>query len=317
MGCISVLDFLAYFFFCKSKFPECISIERNYDKSLFRDMLKFSGWMSLDPIAYSINGQGVNMLINSFFGTVVNTAFGIANQVGQAIDTFCMNLSTAFRPQMVQSYSAGDINRSLKLFVSMTKISFLLFLLICIPFMLNIEYIYDLWLGDTYPKIAISISLVFIMVKVIGCLNHPISYIIMAKGDLKRYMIVTSVITSSIIILAYLLLRCGLPVLSVFIAMFVIAIINQMASIYVLSKEIPEIPQSTYYKRIIYPCLLLALIVSIIVYASHIMLENNIIKLISDFVVSAIVTLLTSYYICMDKAEKNLFITLINKIIRR
>lgn len=317
MGCISVLDFLAYFFFCKSKFPECISIERNYDKSLFRDMLKFSGWMSLDPIAYSINGQGVNMLINSFFGTVVNTAFGIANQVGQAIDTFCMNLSTAFRPQMVQSYSAGDINRSLKLFVSMTKISFLLFLLICIPFMLNIEYIYDLWLGDTYPKIAISISLVFIMVKVIGCLNHPISYIIMAKGNLKRYMIVTSVITSSIIILAYLLLRCGLPVLSVFIAMFVIAIINQMASIYVLSKEIPEIPQSTYYKRIIYPCLLLALIVSIIVYASHILLENNIIKLISDFVVSAIVTLLTSYYICMDKAEKNLFITLINKIIRR
>ena len=119
------------------------------------------------------------------------------------------------------------------------------------------------------------------------------------------------------IILAYLLLRCGLPVLSVFIAMFVIAIINQMASIYVLSKEIPEIPQSTYYKRIIYPCLLLALIVSIIVYASHIMLENNIIKLISDFIVSAIVTLLTSYYICMDKAEKNLFITLINKIIRR
>ncbi len=317
MGCISVFDFLAYFLFCKIKFPTCISLDSKYDKSLFKNMLKFSGWMSLDPIAYSINGQGVNMLINSFFGPVVNTAFGIANQVGQAIDSFCMNLSTAFRPQMVQSYSAGDVNRSLKLFVGMTKICYLLFLLICIPFMMNIEYVYDLWLGDNYPKIAVSISLVFVMVKVVGCLNHPISYIIMAKGRLKQYMIVTSVITSSIIIFAYLLLSCGLSVISVFVSMFIIAVVNQAASIYVLSKEIPEMSQSAYYKRIVYPCILLALIVSTVVYISHVLVSHVHFKVVSDFIVSAIVTLLISYYVCMDKSERSFFLTLIRKILRR
>lgn len=317
MGCISMFDFLAYFIFCKINFHNCISLESKYDKSLFKNMLKFSGWMSLDPIAYSINGQGVNMLINSFFGTVVNTAFGIANQVGQAIDSFCMNLSTAFRPQMVQSYSAGDVNRSLKLFVGMTKICYLLFLLICVPFMMNIECIYDLWLGDTYPKIAVSISLVFIMVKVIGCLNHPISYIIMAKGNLKQYMIITSVITSSIIIFAYILLSCGLSVISVFVSMFIIAVANQVASIYVLSKEIPEMSQSAYYKRIIYPCIFLALIVSTMVYISHVIVNHVLFRVVTDFIVSAIVTILTSYYVCMDKSERNIFLTLINKILRR
>lgn len=316
MGCISVLDFLAYFIFCKKKFPESIKYDRNYDKSLFRNMLKFSGWMSLDPIAYSINGQGVNMLINIFFGTVVNTAFGIANQVGQAIDTFCMNLSTAFRPQMVQSYSAGDLNRSLKLFVSMTKISFILFLLICIPFILNIEYIYDLWLGDTYPKIAISISIVFIMVKVIGCLNHPISYIIMATGNLKRYMIITSIVTSSIIVFAYILLKSGFSALSVFVTMLIVAIVNQIVSIYALSKEIPQMSQSVYYKRIIYPCILLSLIVFTVVYSSHVLVSSEFFKLITDFVVSAFITLLTSYLVCMDKSEKSLFVILLNKIIK-
>lgn len=317
MGCISILDFFAYFFYCKKKFPDCMSLEKKYDKMLFKHMLKFSGWMSLDPIAYSINGQGINMLINLFGGTVVNAAFGIANQVGQAIDSFCMNLSTAFRPQMVQSYSAGDVDRSLKLFISMTKISFLLFLLICVPFMMNIEYIYDLWLGNSYPKIALSISLIVIMVKVVGCLNHPISYIIMAKGNLKRYMIVTSAITSSIIVFAYVLLKLGYSVLSVFVTMFVVSVVNQMASIYVLSKEMPEMPQSSYYKKIVYPCMLLASLVCVIVYITHNAFDDNIHRLVSDFMISTIVTVFISYKMCMDNSEKKILMTLLNKIIRR
>ena len=139
----------------------------------------------------------------------------------------------------------------------------------------------------------------------------------MAKGRLKQYMIVTSVITSSIIIFAYLLLSCGLSVISVFVSMFIIAVVNQAASIYVLSKEIPEMSQSAYYKRIVYPCILLALIVSTLVYISHVLVSHVHFKVVSDFIVSAIVTLLISYYVCMDKSERSIFLTLIKKILRR
>lgn len=317
MASISIFNFFAYYIYCKKKFYYSICIEKNYDKVLFNNMIKFSGWMLLDPIAYSINGQGVNMLINTFFGTIVNTAFGIANQVGSAIDTFSMNLSTAFRPQMVQSYSAGDIPRSLRLFGSMTKMSFSLFLLICIPIVFNINYIYNLWLGEAYPKLTIPISILFVVIKLVGCLNHPISYIIMAKGNLKQYMLTTSIITSSIIVVAYVLLKCGLSVLYVFLAMLIIAAINQIASIYVLSKEIFEIPQSLYYKKILFPCLAVALVVLAAVYTSHAIIRGSLLNIIVDFIVSIIVTLSMTYSLCMDRSEKRLFITLIQKIIHK
>lgn len=318
MASISAVNFIAYYGYCRVKFSECMGLEKKYDKGIFKDMLKFSGWMSLDPIAYSVNGQGVNMLLNSFFGTIVNTAFGIANQVGQAIDSFCMNLSTAFRPQMVQSFSSGEKQRSLRLFSSMTKISYFLFLLIAIPFCLNIVYIYNIWLGDTYPPVTIPLSILFIMVKMIGCVNHPVSYIVMAKGSLKKYMITTCCITSSILLVAYPLLSLGCSVQSVFIAMFVLSIINQIASVKILSIEIPEMSQTQYYKKIGLPCIFLTCIVICLVYGMHtICIGHNIVQLFADFIISAIVTLLTSYFVCMDDAEKSIFKTILNKIIRK
>lgn len=317
MSLISVINFVAYYLYCKKNFSDSIRLTHTYDKRTFNDMIKFSGWMSLDPIAYSINGQGVNMLINSFFGTLVNTAFGVANQVGQAIDSFCMNFSTAFRPQMVQSYSAGNKSRSINLFISMSKIGFYLFLLICVPLVLNIKYIYDLWLGDTYPQITLSISILFIVIKLIGCINHPISYLIMAKGDLRRYMIVTCIITSSILPVAYILLRCGLSVTSVFIAMMIIAVINQIASIIVLSKEIPEIPISSYYKRVVVPCSVLLFIVTGSVYLVHSLFEFGFIRLFVDCIISFTSTLLVSYFIGMDSLEKSIFLSMIKKMRRK
>lgn len=313
---ISAIDFIAYYIYVKVQFSGFVRFENNYDRSLFKDMLKFSGWMALDPIAYSINGQGVNMLLNTFFGTMVNTAFGIANQVGQAIDTFCMNLSTAFRPQMVQSYSSGDKSRSLKLFHSMTKISFCLFILISIPIALNIKYIFDLWLGDTYPTITLRISLIFIFVKMLGCLNHPISYLIMAKGSLKNYMITTSVITSSILLVAYFLLKIGLSVQFVFIAMFFIAIINQIASVKILSVEIPEISQRQYYRSVMAPCLILMAIVFVVVAIPHSFMHSDLMTLLVDLVLSVITTIIAAYYLCMDSTEKKILRSILNKFVR-
>lgn len=317
MAFISLVNYFAYYLYCRIKFPESIKVEKTFDKTVFVNMLKFSGWMSLDPIAYSISGQGVNMLINTFFGTIGNTAFGIANQVGQAIDSFCMNLSTAFRPQMVQCYSSGEKQRSLRLFSSMSKICYMLFLLIGVPFCLNIKLIYDLWLGSTYPAIAIPISIIFVMVKLVGAINHPISYIIMAKGDLKRYMLVTCIITSSILFIGYILLAFGLPAQSVFLAMFFLAILNQVASIKVLSIEIPEMSQMLYYKSIGVPCILLTAIVLAAVVGTHWLLENPFVRLFVDFCISAIVTIVVAYYFCMNTSEKALLISIVNKIKRK
>lgn len=317
MSLISVMNFFAYYLYCKHYFSDCICLTNSYDKRTFKDMLKFSGWMSLDPIAYSINGQGVNILLNSFFGTCVNAAFGIANQIGQAIDTFCMNLSTAFRPQMVQSYSSGNRSRSINLFIGMSKIGFALFLLICIPIVLNIRFIYDMWLGDTYPPIALSITVIFVFVKLIGCINHPVSYIVMAKGALRRYMTVTCAITSSILPIAYILLELRLSVEAVFVAMLVIAIINQIASIDILSREIAEISRRMYYAKVFLPCLLLLITVFASVLFFHSIIVGDFMRLVIDFLVSSVTTTAILYYAGLNGSEKALCLSLLNRVLRK
>lgn len=317
MALLSIVNFFAYFIYCKIKYTKCFILEKTFDKQTFKDMLKFSGWMSLDPIAYSINGQGVNMLINSFFGTVVNTAFGIASQVGQAIDSLCMNLSTAFRPQMVQSYASGDKQRSLRLFISMSKISFSLFLLICLPIIFNLKYICDIWLGATYPPITLSITIIFIFVKMVGCLNHPITYLIMAKGSLKKYMIFTSAITSSIVVIAYILLKSGLPVQSVFISMLVIAILNQVVSVAVLAEEISDMTKLDYCKKIAFPCLSLLILVSLIIYLPHTLVANDLLRLAVDLLLSSISTAILAYLVFLNTSERNYIRSLIRGYISR
>ena len=92
--------------------------------------------------------QGINILLNIFFGTIVNAARGIAIQVQGAGYQLLTGFMTAVRPQIVKSYANGDLNYMHQLIINSSRYSFYLILLITIPIFVNVEYILHLWLKE-------------------------------------------------------------------------------------------------------------------------------------------------------------------------
>ena len=122
---VTIIIFTVNFVYAKIKFRD-LKFKLFWDKDYLKPMLSFSGWNIFGSFAYLLKGQGLNLLLNAFFGPIVNAARGISNMVMNAIQGFQSNIVIAFRPQIVQSYAAQDINRVTNLFYSLSKISFII-----------------------------------------------------------------------------------------------------------------------------------------------------------------------------------------------
>ncbi len=136
---VSIIILYAYKVYCNKKFK----ISRYYffwDGSLYKNIMSFSGWSLMGSVASISANQGINILLNIFFGVAVNAAMGIANQVNGALNSFVVNFQTAFKPQIVKSYAEGDKKYLTQLILQTSKFSFFLFFIVSIPILLNTEF---------------------------------------------------------------------------------------------------------------------------------------------------------------------------------
>lgn len=113
---ISVANYMMYFVYTKRNFPWLKLSWKHYSKKFQKEMLSFSGWNLFGSFAFMLRGQGFNVLLNYFFGVVINAANGIAGQISSALQQFSTNLILAFKPQLVQNYATGNIDRTRNMF---------------------------------------------------------------------------------------------------------------------------------------------------------------------------------------------------------
>lgn len=312
MMLITMISFLMYFIYAKARFSE-LRYQRGLDKSLFKSMLSFSGWSLLDPVAYTIRGQGCNLALNSFFGPVLNAAYNIANQVSSGLDQFSNNVIIAFRPQIVQSYSAGDHIRTKHLMTGVSKINFILQLMLTVPLIFEMDYVLHLWLGKDIPDFVVPFTCLIMVVKNINTLNTPITYVIMATGKIRKYMICTSIIVSSTLLFSILFFSMGFSPVSMYVVMVGITVINQTVCIRILCQNFKAITVGEYMKTIIWPCLKQALLVPLLPAVAWLLLPPSLWRLLLVCTASLASTVLVSYTITLDKDEKNLVLSIIRK----
>ena len=307
---ISIFNFFLYWIYCYKYFRHLI-FEKRFDKPLFKSMMNFSGWNLFGSLAYILKGQGVNVLINAFFGIVVNAANGIATQVSSAIQTFSINLVVAFKPQLTQSYAAGDYGRTEQLMLSMSKISFGLMCVIAIPIIVEIDYILEIWLKSDIPQYTNTFTVLTIVSIMVSILNAPITQVIHATGKMKKYQIATSVVICSILPISWLFLKLGYGATSVFTITIIIMAINQIVCLWVLH-SIFRFNVKEYIKTVILPCVIITIIpLSAVSYLCDIMPSTA-----WRFVFIAIANLLMIailFYLTMSSNEKASIKTYINK----
>lgn len=199
---VSISLYIWFCIYCRRHWSLKI-LHCEHDKSCFRDLISFSGYTLMGSFSNVGASQGVNLLINMFYGVLANTAMGIAQQVNGAIQKFITNFQTAFKPQIVKLYSSDNRKELDHLILKSSRMSFFMMWVLACPILFNTEYILELWLGYV-PKYAPLLCILMICCSLLECLSSPLWMTIQATGKIKTYQIVISLTHISIVIWSYI-----------------------------------------------------------------------------------------------------------------
>lgn len=312
---ISLLNFLMYFIYCKKKFKS-IRFELVIHKGLFKEMLSFSGWNIFGTFAYMLKGQGLNLLLNSFFGPVVNAARGVASMIENAIQGFQSNIVVSFRPQTIQSYAEGNMLRVKRLMYSLSKISYIMLFMVSMPVIIELECILKIWLGDTIPEYTIPFTTLTLVIMVVSGLNTPLSQVVHATGRMKRYQIGTSIVVCSILPVAWVSLKLGGSPIYVYLVSLIMTIVNQCVCMYLLNKIFPY-SYSDYLKEVIWPCLYVTVLSLILPLFFHLIIPNSFLRLIIIGITGVVSTIVCSYFMALNTYEKGMVASFISRLLKK
>lgn len=311
----SVISFILYFIYSKKNF-KALRLQMAFHKELFKDMLSFSGWNIFGTFAYMLKNQGVNVLLNAFFGPVVNAARGVSNMIGTAIQGFQSNIVVAFRPQTVHSYAEGNFSRVKNLMFSLSKISYLLLFMLSMPVIIELPYILKIWIGEAVPEHTVPFTILILIIMILSSLNTPLSQVVHATGKMKKYQIGTSIVICAILPIAWLVLKLGGNPASVYIVSLVLTVFNQAVCM-VLLKRIFLYSISEYMKKVIWPCVLVTVVSTIPPLLIHCFFVDSFLKLMIVAAIGVVGAALASYYLVMNAQEKEMILTFVRKIVKK
>lgn len=312
---ISIVNILLYFLYAKRFFAE-IKYQNHFYKHLFNKMLVFSGWNVFGAFAYTMQGQGLNMLMNAFFGPIVNAARGVAYQVQAALSGFTENIAVAFKPQLVECYAKGDYERTKYLMYSMSKLGYVMVLVLSLPVSLEIEYILKIWLGGVVPQYTAIFTILILLNMVLCSLNLPISQTVQAVGNIRNYQTFRSVIVMSVLPISWIALSNGLPAYWVFIILILVNFINQWVSLYLL-KRIFSYSYREYINKVVLPCLLFSIVVPIVPAIVHFLFMESFVRFLIVGLLSVSVSIVFLYWVIMTRTEKAFVKNIVNKITKK
>lgn len=205
---VSIIDIIVYRIYCIRKYDEC-KVKKIFNRRLLKSMLSFSGWNVVGCAAFAGSNEGVNIVLNIFYGPVVNAARGIAMQVNSAIMQFVSSFQSAVTPQIVKYYAEKDIQRMNDLIINNAKYAGLLMLFPIVPLFIEMDYVLRLWLGDI-PDYTVFMSRVILIQSFIQAIGRPLVMGIHAVGKMKWVNLIAGGCLLLIMPLSYLCLKAGI-----------------------------------------------------------------------------------------------------------
>jgi O-antigen/teichoic acid export membrane protein len=299
---ITIFITLSYRLYCKKSFEEC-TYHFFMDSVLYKKLFVYAGWDLIGGFSGIAQGQGLNILLNMFFGPVVNAARAVSVQVQTALSQFSSNFMMAVRPQVIKAYAEGKVSEMLNLVYLSTRYGSALTLFFALPVFIEIEYILRLWLG-TVPKYADSFCRVLILVILVNVMRNPFVAAFHAVGHIRLGNVVCGSLLISTLPIAYIALKHGASPLSVFWITLVITGVAQWVDLLNLKRFLP-ISFSQYLKLVYAPVWSLVLISGSLVYCFQCTMEPSFLRLIGVTIVSFVVIACYSYVFILTRDVRN------------
>lgn len=297
---------MCYSIYCHRHFIE--SHYRHYkDISLMKEMSSFAGWNMFGGMSSIAFGQGLSMLLNVFFGPVVNAARGIAQQVQGAIQMFITNFQMALNPQIIKNYATSDFDSMHLLMERSSRFSYYLMWLLSLPVIFETPFILKIWLGIVPDYTVIFLRLI-IATTLIYTIINPILTANNATGKVRTYYIVCGSMMISILPISYIVLKLGAPAYSVFIVHFCIEALTQIVRL-IMVRDRLHLSIGGYVKNVYFPILLVTLASSVVPYLIWSNMEDGIVRFLVVGVACVLSVGCVSFYIGMTKHERAFILT--------
>ena len=294
-----------YTLYCHRHFPESY-FQFRFNKTLFKEMFGFAGWSFWGNLAAILYTQGLNMMLNIFFGPIVNAARGIAVQVQSAVQQFVGGFQTALNPQITKNYASNNLPQMHSLMFRSARFSFLLLFFLSLPVLMETNFILTLWL-KTVPDDAVIFTQIMICISLIYTTANPCVIANQATGKVKIYQMVVGGILLLILPISYVVLKLGAPAYSVFIVHFCIESLAQFSRMYMLRKLI-HLPLWQYMKNIYIPIVSTVVIAIILPLVVRMQVAEGWLRFLAVGFTCVLSVGASSYFIGFTKQERVFFL---------
>lgn len=300
--CIQVFDRIVYGLYCTRHFQET-KAKPTFNGKLFKEIFGFAVWTMNGNLAVIGYTQGINILLNMFFGPAVNAARGVAVQVQVVVQNFCNNFQMALNPQLTKSYAQNDLQHMHQLLKVSSKFSFFMILFISLPLMLEAPLVLKWWLG-VVPEHTDNFLRLILCSSMLITLSNPLVVSVHATGRIKRFQAIEGTMLLCIVPIAYLLLKLfGIPPECVFCVHIVVEACTQYARMRIV---LPMIGMRVveYVKEVVVPLVKVVVLAPILPLLVYHLTEQSVATFFLVCVVSVLSVSACVYFIGCTKREQ-------------
>lgn len=302
---VAILIRVIYGVYVKRHLYECIC-DGKIDKQYLKQLLPFVSWNLIGSIAMIAKEQGLNVVLNMFFGAAVNAARGIAYQVLHAVSGFATNFQLAMNPQIIKYYAADKKEEMYKLVFRGSKFSYLLLLILSLPFIIKAQYILELWLVKVPNFSAVFLQLVLIMT-LVDSLSYTLITSVHASGKVKWYQIINGSFLLLTLPIVYISFKLGLQAYWAMIISTLISVVCLFVRLIILHRLI-GFPLYAFLYKVVAKVFLITIIASIFPYLLSISLGNTFLAFILTTSASLVTSISFSFMLGLDHMERKMLL---------
>lgn len=306
-----ILIRMVYNIYCVRNFQEC-KYRWCFNKPLFKEMAVFAGWSMWGNLAYVCYTQGLNMMLNVFFGPIVNAARGVAVQVQGTVGNFANNFQMAMTPQITKTYASGQLAETHQLIYRGSRLTFCLMLIMCLPLIVETPAVLSIWLKEVPEGSVLFLRLLLAIVIIQKCIS-PLSTAVSSTGRIKKYETMVNSLLLAILPIAYLVLHLGGAPWTVFAVYLAIVILSFVLSLYI-ALPMMEMRLSDYVKNALKPCMVVLFLSLIVPAAIKMLTGTGLLFSLLNIVLMVFSTTFISFIYGLDAEERSVITSKIAKL---
>ena len=307
---VSFLIALIYRLYCIRYFGEC-HFHWIWDVSILKPMLTFSGWDLYGNMCVTFKQQGLNMLLNIFWGPLLNSANGVATSVQGAILGFSSNIIMAAKPQIIKSYAESNIHHMKMLIYRLAKYSCVLMICISVPLIIEMETVLVVWLKNV-PSYSVTFCRILLVANCITTINFCLNIGVHATGNVKLLSFLSGSLSLMVPIIAYIFFKIGAQPEWGYIISLILAFVTIFTSFQILKKQVKGFSFAVFIKRVLFPCICIACGSYLIGLIPFYLLDPGLLRFVSIFI-SCIVVIILISLLWVDATERQFLHDLIKK----